>query len=192
MCDLENNETPASDVTMPGSLTDVAKALRELIGLFHDVKETAIEGVEWFRARSAGKTAESLDFISFKADGFLDPLTRIESGSYTDLEFKKLKDYLAETQRGVEERIRVIHAKEKEIRRIVGAELGSSLLNSVYGKYGKFEIRKKIEDLVQLKEKGANKKNLQKKAKDIIKMIDNLNKNLWKLHDLLFPPKPIK
>lgn len=69
-------------MTVPGSLTDLMKALRELIGLMKDTGELISGGVRVYDRRRSKKAAERLYGLAFTPQGMRGGIRYISHSGY--------------------------------------------------------------------------------------------------------------
>lgn len=178
-----------TSIVTPGSLTDFAKALRELIAAFRDVAGVVNDGLGFRRRWKAGQAADDLDGISFPAGGFRRPLMKIASGTGSPSDVDDLEQLLHITAEKITVRIDALRKCRDDVRRTHGAAVGHSLSNIIDGPDGKFVIRYEIEGLISIIRNGCDIHRQQDQAGHILEMIDNFNANLVELHDMIFPPQ---
>jgi hypothetical protein len=74
-------------VTIPLSLTDFVKALRELVALVKDTEQLIGDGVQLYDRRRSKKAAERLYALSFTPQGMRSALKRIGAGQGSGEDF---------------------------------------------------------------------------------------------------------
>ncbi|MCT4654408.1 MAG: hypothetical protein N4A65_01225 [Cohaesibacter sp.] len=179
-------------VAIPATLTDFATALRELISAFRDAVGLIDSGKNLLAVHRAEKTADGLDYISFKSGNFLTHLDNIAKGHCTEEDFDSLRRLLGATAEGVQTKILALRKSGESVRKTCGASASHKLDQLLDGPYGKFVIRYEIEGLVQMHEDGKHGEAVQLQARNIIGKIDEFNRELIALHDTVFPPKRIE
>lgn len=181
----------ATEATLliPGTLTDFAKALRELIGAFRDIAGLVVDGTNMARRHEARGRAADLDHLAFPPDGFLRPLTRIASGTIVPSDLDELEQLANESERRIADRVHYLRRYRGIIRENCGAAVARCFDSLIDGPSGKFMIRCEIRAVVDLARLGRPAAELQARAKGIIEMIDTFNDALIELHDAMFPPR---
>lgn len=184
-------DQPARDVTVvvPLALTDFAKALRELIGVFRDLAGLVKDGSSVVRRREARSRAADLDALGFPPNGMFRPLSRIADGCGLPQDFGLLENLMNETAPEVERDVQALRAYRDTIRVNCGAKASQALDNLLDGSAGKFEIRYAIYGLVNTQRQGGEPSELQARAKRILQMIEAFNEQLIDLHDKVLPPR---
>jgi hypothetical protein len=183
---LESEEKAA----IPGSLTDLAKGLRELIAFLRDLAEFVGDGNKvvagkW-RARRSRVAARNLDVLSFSHSGSRQFLERIAEGSGTVEDLAGIEKMLEATASGVEQSMQELYVYRDMLRETCGMAAAEKLDEIIHGKFGKGGLRRSLARIVEI---GRDQKPLPREvvqiASDALQNITNLNEQIGHLHDLV-------
>lgn len=186
MTDGAGNNTT---VVVPLTLTDFAKALRELIAAFRDAVGIGKDGANVVRRHRASTAAANLDYLSFQPDGFSRHLQRIADGKGTNADAEALSAFSNQTADGVVQKIRALRGYRDNVRQQCGRDAADKLSNLIDGPNGKFAIRYEIEGLFHMWGDGKDPPLLADQASRILRMIETFNADLTAMHDTIFPPR---
>lgn len=187
---MSDGSKGTTTVVAPLTLTDVAKALREVLAAFRDVAGFCSDGVDLLRRRRARNAAGDLADIGFPPGGFCKPLGLISRGEGCDADVDELSRLFEDTSGRVAERVQELKAYRNVVREQCGAAAGNSMDWLLDGPAGKFVIRWEIEGLVHMWRDGrAGPERCREQATRILGIIDSFNEDLASLHDAIFPPR---
>jgi hypothetical protein len=180
-------ESSGTSITTPGSLTDLAKALRETTGAAKDFGE--IFGSVWrlYDRHRSKKAAKRLYDLHFAPQGMRAPVQRIAAGQGTKNDFLLIERLLTETASRVEKDIKKLAAFRDRLREQVGWNAVQALDMIIHGQFGsKPEARERLAHIVLLsKADPPPLDEIRSAAQQVERNIDQLNKKLRRLHDLI-------
>jgi hypothetical protein len=188
MPDAKNpgQQHPATMVSLPGSLADIAKALRELIGVFTDVAPLVDRGLRYTARKKSRSAAGRIDNLRFRPDGFRRPLRAIASGSFTHSQISELRTQLFDTEKVVGESIAALEKYRTTIRETYGMAMADKLDDLLIGFTGKDYIRYLIRELISDADSNIDDRDsLSRQASYLLGLIDDLNTGLAELHDMV-------
>ena len=164
-------------VVAPLSLTDLAKSLREFVGLLNDVLEL-IERVSGLgERRVAENVAAQLQILRFAPHGSRSVLEKIASGQATDLDYDYLSRHLDFTERDVGSSVKFLGNKREFLAKHFGMGALEKFDQLIYGPAGKMAIREELHVL-------AHRRAIDQDAViTLIARIQELNTLLVGLHD---------
>lgn len=176
-------------VVVPGSLTDLAKALREIIAAIRDVGQLVSDGSKLFDNQRARKAATNLSNLEFTPAGSRRHLERIAAGKATPKDFQAIAEKMASTAGDVERSVLALDKYRNRLRETRGMKAANKLDAIIHGPSGKMVIRETLRDIVEMS-RGPEPSNdtIQASASQALGYIESLNKNLVELHDLVVKP----
>lgn len=175
-----------SSMTIPGSLTDIAKAIRELLGLVQDAGQLIGSGVQVYDRRRSRKAAEKLYGLAFTPEGMRGSLQRIAAGDGTDEDFLRIERLLSDTSSQVERDIRKLLAFEDRLREALGWKAAELLHKIISGPFGKEMTRMRLAQIVAMGRSAPPPlEDMRRLAKQVDSDIEKLNRDLRRLHDLI-------
>ncbi|MER9712735.1 hypothetical protein NKJ13_21065 [Mesorhizobium sp. M0174] len=177
-------------VAIPGSVTDFAKGLRELIACLRDVAALVGDGGKFvaggLRARRSRSAARNLDALMFSPSGSRQFLERIAEGSGTNEDVGGIEQMLAATADEVERSMRDLSGYRDALRETCGIHAAQKLDQIIYGKFGKDGLRRSLGRLVAI---GRNQSPVPAEAVHIaseaLHVVADLNAQITELHDLV-------
>lgn len=176
-------------IVVPGSLTDFAKALREVIAAIRDVGLLVSDGTKLFDGRRSRKAAQDLSRLEFTPAGSRPHLERIAAGKATQTDFNAIAEKMATTAGDVERSVLALEKYRDRLRETCGMKAANKLDAIVYGPSGKMIIRETLRDIVKMGSlPEPPTRDIQASASRALKLIESLNKNLVELHDLVVKP----
>src|SRR5689334_8588443 len=128
-------------VAIPGSATDLVKAIRELVGLAGDFAKGGGWIADLYKGHQRKKAARNLETFRFTKSGALPHLERIIAGSDTPADLEAIGNQMAETAGEVETSITGLVKYKDQIRNIYGMGAVMLLEKLIYGPAGKRIIR---------------------------------------------------
>lgn len=177
-------------VAIPGSVTDLAKGLRELIACLRDVAALigdsgkAVGGT--FRNRRSRAAARNLDTLVFSPSGSRQYLERIADGYGTKNDVAGIAAALAATADEVEQSMRELSGYRDTLRESCGMESANALDEIIYGKFGKDGLRRSLARIVAISnEQEAIPADAVQIAIGALETIEGLNRRIAALHDQL-------
>lgn len=182
-------ETSARDVVLPGTVTDLIKAVREILGLAKDLREAAGWGIEALDKGRRRRAAKSVDGLTFGPDMTRRPLERIAAGQGTPEDYESIAVRLSESAGSVEDSVERLEKYRDRLREEYGLAAANKLTQTIRGEGGKMSLRFALHLLVHdSKDERSTPESLQDQARWILRNIDLLNANLVELHDLIARP----
>lgn len=179
-------QTSARDVVLPGTVTDLVKGVRELLGLVKDLQEFVGWGFEELDKGRRRRAAKNIDGLTFSPDLSRQPLERIAAGKGTAAEYEMISVRLGQSAETVETSVDRLEKYRDRLREAYGLEAANKLRDVIRGVGGKMPLRRSLLDLVESsKDEQITQEELQYEAQWILRSIDRLNANLVELHDLL-------
>src|SRR5271155_1681281 len=177
----------ADDLSLvtPGSVTDLARALRELIKALGDIGKFVGRAADLYDRRKARRAARSLAKLAFPKSGMRGPLERIAAGAGLPEDIEEIARRLAQTAGEIEESIRLIDWYNNRPREQLGMAAALKVEDIIHGPVNKEMIKMSLSDLVTALD--------PERAKQIavtgLFWIEEVNKQLIELHDLVLLPK---
>lgn len=179
----------AQDVVLPGTVTDLVKAVREILGLAKDLREVAGWGIEALDKGRRRRAAKSVDGLTFGPDMTRRPLERIAAGQGTPEDYESIAVRLSESAGSVEDSVERLEKYRDRLREEYGLAVASKLTQTIRGEGGKMSLRIALDLLVHASnDERSTPESLQDQAQWILRNIDLLNANLVELHDLIARP----
>ncbi|CAM8819207.1 MULTISPECIES: hypothetical protein [Burkholderia] len=177
------------DIVLPGTVTDLIKGVREILGLVKDLREFAGWGIDALDKGQRRRAAKSVDKLTFGPDLSRRPLERIAAGQGTPEDYEMIATRLGESAGTVEESVERLEKYRDRLREEYGLAVANKLTDVIRGAGGKMSLRLALELLVQdSKDDHSSPEALQYQAQWILRSIDLLNTNLIELHDLIVKP----
>ncbi|SDQ22891.1 hypothetical protein SAMN05443245_0472 [Paraburkholderia fungorum] len=187
----ESNETKGStrDVVLPGTVTDLVKAVREILGLAKDLREFAGWGIDALDKGHRRRAAKSVDALTFGPDLTRRPLERIAAGQGTADDYELIARRLGESAGTVEESVARLERYRDRLREAYGLAAANKLTDVLRGYRGKLTLRDALMLMVDdFRGDLSSTEALQYQAQHILISIDQLNADLIQLHDLIIEP----
>lgn len=185
----EGAKENARDVVLPGTATDLVKAVREILGLAKDLREFAGWGIEALDKGRRRRAAKSVDGLTFGPDLTRRPLERIATGQGTPEDYESIAVRLSESAGSVEDSVDRLEKYRDKLREEYGLAAANKLTQTIRGEGGKMSLRFALELLVHdSHDDRSTPESLQDQAQWILRNIDLLNTNLVELHDLIAKP----
>jgi hypothetical protein len=159
-------------IVTPGSITDFAKALREMIRALGDVRTCFDSATALYDRRKARAAAKGLATLAFEKSGMRAPLERIAAGAGTPEDIESIYEQLFQTTEEVEQSIHSIVRYKDRLRETVGLEAAFKIGEIITGQpYSKRKIRLSIQQLISEGRKPSPdmKKRRHKKLSDLSK-----------------------
>ncbi|RVI63892.1 hypothetical protein CN187_23765 [Sinorhizobium meliloti] len=172
-----------TEITLPLSFTDAAKALREVIGLLSEVGRAVGAISNAVEGRKGKQAAESLDVLAFKSDGTRRHLEKIAAGEGRFEDFDAIREKMEETAADVEASIDRLNALRAFLRERHGMGLANRVSDLVYAGGGKASIRMDLRHLAFMQHDHYSSKEVALEARRILYNINALNESLVSLHD---------
>ncbi|WP_321502054.1 hypothetical protein [Breoghania sp.] len=177
-------------LAIPGSVTDFAKGLRELVACLRELAALVQDGhkvvsgeLRSHRSRSA---ARNLDALAFSPKGARQFLDRIAEGNGTSADIEGIDAGLSVTADSVERSMRELSVYRQALRETCGMVAAEKLDEIIYGKFGKEGLRRSLALIVSL---GRGQKILPQevvmRAVEAKETIVKLNAQIAELHDLV-------
>jgi hypothetical protein len=177
------------DVVLPGTVTDLVKGVRELLGLVKDFRELAGWGIDSLDKGRRRRAAKSVDGLTFGPHLSRVPLERIAAGQGTAADYEMIATRLGESAGTVEESVDRLERYRDRLREEYGLAAAHKLTDVIRGEGGKMTLRLALELLVDdSRNENYPQEALQNQAQWILRSIDLLNANLIELHDLIAKP----
>ena len=174
-------ESAKTEIVIPGSITDIAKALREIIGALRDVGSLVKDGAQLFDKKHAKNAATNLYTLAFAPHGSRQYLERIAEGKGTADDLKAIGQQMADTAAEVEISIQALTRFEQRLRETFGMESAYKLDRVINGPSGKQMLRHSLIEMA----KAPNVESVQARAKEALAIIDELNQQITDLHDMI-------
>jgi hypothetical protein len=172
-------------IAFPMTLTDVVKAVREILALTNDVVGK-VRDVSEATQRSKGKRAAgAIDVLSFSSDGSRRHLERIAAGQGEAEDFLAIAEKMAMTGFAVERAMGRLTAYRTFIREKFGLALANEIENLIYSEGGKASIRIDLEALSVMNDPFYSREDVAREAERILANIKKLNKDIEAIHDKL-------
>jgi hypothetical protein len=188
MADSASNKENQA-VVLPGSLTDFAKAIREIISAVRDVGAFFNDGVGLYDKHQARGAARHLNTLSFTPGGSRRHLERIAAGVGTAEDIEAIGRQMAETAGEVEASVRALAVYRETLREKHGMAAANKLDEIIYGPVGKEMLRMSLLDLVDMgRNKNTPPEHIQRTAARALDVIEHLNRQLIEIHDRILPP----
>ncbi|WP_114217154.1 hypothetical protein [Ochrobactrum sp. 3-3] len=179
---------PTTNAIIPGSLTDFARSLRELIGALHDLAELVGDGgkvaLGIYRREQSSRAAQNLDTLSFAPQGSRMHLESIAAGRGTSADIDAIAASQEATAFDVEMSMQQLSHYRGPLRKALGRDAAERLDNLIYGPFGKTRLRNLLADLVCSYEgKEPVPESAVADAAAILKSVEALNAEITALHD---------
>lgn len=175
-----------TEVTLPYSFTDMAKAVNEVADLTERAAKWIGAGLDIYNARKSKKAAQNLSELAFGPQGTRKHLERIASGQGTRDDLAAVGTQLEATAERVEQSIGALNKYRDRLRERDGMAATQKLDEIVYGPVGKRALRQRLRELAELgRQSEPSADRIAALAKDALSMIAKLNKDLASLHDSL-------
>ncbi|QVN17268.1 hypothetical protein [Burkholderia pyrrocinia] len=187
----ESNESEGGgrDIVLPGTVTDLIKGVREILGLVKDLREFAGWGIDALDKGRRRRAAKSVDKLTFGPDLSRQPLERIAAGQGTPEDYEMIATRLGESAGTVKESVDRLERYRDKLREEYGLAASNKLRDVIRGVGGKMPLRHSLFELVEAsKDEQSSQEDLQFLAQRILRSIDRLNANLIELHDLIVRP----
>ena len=187
----ESNESKGGgrDIVLPGTVTDLIKGVREVLGLVKDLREFAGWGIDALDKGRRRRAAKSVDKLTFGPDLSRQPLERIAAGQGTPEDYEMIATRLGESAGTVKESVDRLEKYRDKLREEYGLAASNKLRDVIRGVGGKMPLRHSLFELVEAsKDEQSSQEDLQFLAQRILRSIDRLNVNLIELHDLIVRP----
>lgn len=182
-------EGEARDVVLPGTVTDLVKGVREILGLVKDLREFAGWGIDALDKGRRRRAAKNVDGLTFGPDLTRRPLERIAAGQGTAEDYESIAVRLSESAGSVEDSVDQLEKYRDRLREEYGLAAANKLTQTIRGEGGKMSLRFALELLVHdSNDARSTPESLQDQARWILRNIDLLNTNLVELHDLIVRP----
>lgn len=179
----------ARDIVLPGTVTDLVKGVREILGLVRDLREFAGWGIDALDKGRRRRAAKSVDGLTFGPDRSRQPLESIASGQGTAEDYEMIAVRLGESAGSVEDSVDRLEKYRDRLREEYGLAAANKLTDVLRGEGGKMSLRLALELLVHdSNDERSTPEALQDQARWILQNIDLLNTNLVELHDLIVKP----
>jgi hypothetical protein len=210
MTESEKKTDHTIEVTVPYSATDLAKATRSIIATLRDLGEFARDAGEFYDRRKARAAARHLDSLSFGRGGMRDPLARIASGDWLVEDLDSIEQQLKDTAEQIETDINELSKYRDHLREKYGKKAADKLdtitnwsndpndserdkpwlrdklemlvRNARAYDYGRVEIRPEDRQYME-----DQLKWIQDTAIWLGRKIDDLNKRIVEIHDMVLP-----
>jgi hypothetical protein len=182
MVDQGNRSSPSIDAIIPGSITDFAKALREIIKAMRDTAQLCSDAAEFlpFQRRKDRKAAENLSKLAFDPTGVRHQLELIATGGCSPDVQWELITKLSKNVDLIDDAIHGLSSYRSQIREKYGLELVLEFDKLTGRDEGaKAQMRKRIREIAYAKDALQEHRN----AEAALREIDNLNKKLCSIHD---------
>jgi len=190
MNDRTSAEARNVTVITPGSITDIAKAVREAIAALRDIAKLVDDGVNLFDRRKDRTAAKNLSNFIFANAGSRQHLERLSAGVGTLADIEAIGQQMADTAGEVEDSILSLQSYYDHCRERYGLAAATKLQDIMLGPAGKRMIRYNLLEIVQAgRSEPPNLGHIQSAARQALQSIDYLNSQLIELHDLLLPPR---
>ena len=178
-----------ASIVAPGSITDFAKALREVINALRDVGQLIGDTADLYDRRKARTAAGNLATLGFSKRGMRGPLERIVAGSGSSQDIEELAQRLTDTAGEVEDSIGALDRYRDRLREKLGMSYAMKFDDIIHGPVGKQMIRYSLQDIVSMGgQETPNAVAIRARAQEVTGWIEHLNVQLIELHDLLLPP----
>jgi hypothetical protein len=186
--DSQQPKDGTRDVVLPGTVTDLVKGTREVLGLVKDLREFVGWGIDALDKGRRRRAAKSVDGLTFGPHLSREPLERIaaEQGTAEDYEMIALR--LGESAGNIEENVARLERYRDRLREDYGLEAANKLTAIIHGVGGKMPLRRSLLELVNCAKDQFSQEHQQFLAQRILRSIDRLNTNLIELHDLIARP----
>lgn len=183
---MAKNATNNTDVVIPGSLTDIVKAINELMSLVERTAGWVKSGADLWTKNKSKSAAQNLSDLAFGPLGTKKHLEKIAAGKGTKDDFTAIAVQLDATSKPVERNIEALRKYRDRLREHAGMEAAQKLDEILYGQVGKLALRNVLREL-------ANAGRQPEPSADVIvrlareggSMMEKLNKDLAILHDML-------
>jgi hypothetical protein len=185
MTNENKTDQPVQAIVLPGTFTDLAKALREAIGALRDMGSLIADGARLIDKRHSKKAARHLSALSFTPDGSRQYLERIASGQGTADDLNSIGVQMAETAGQVEDSIRSLGRFRDRLRETYGMAAALKLDEVIYGPTGKQALRHTLLDIANVQQV----EHAQSAAQWALNIIEQLNQQLTELHDMVALPR---
>jgi hypothetical protein len=181
----------SDDLALPLSLEDAAKATKQIFKIFDEIAKRGGAVAERYNMHRRRKAADGLDYLRFGEGGSLTNVARIARGEFDVKDFEVVGQRMDETATAVESTISDLLSSRntKLVREKIGIEALTLLEKIVYGEHGKGGKRSVRKALYEIRSFGNDPDAAQQKAREILQMIDELNQNIFDLHNALLKQK---
>ncbi|QXT37459.1 hypothetical protein KV697_09410 [Sphingomonas sanguinis] len=190
---MANDDLPPEHhrvVPMPGSLTDVAHAVRTLFDLFGLGEKTYAAWVDFFDRRQARIAARGMARFRFGPGGAKAILAKLAEEPVEAAELARLAAWHRETQDEIDQALRTLIRYEDQLRENHGIKLSDRFAELLHGPVSKGAIRLTISDICALPYASAEERaEVSRKARHLLMMIDDLNTGFAELHEEILPPR---
>ena len=136
------------DVVLPGTLTDLVKVLRELMGALGDIGNFVSAGFGLYDKHHARAAARHLNALSFTRDGLREPLERLASGSGSVDDIMAIELKIAATVQEVDNSLHELSLYREPLREKYGLAAAMKLDEIIHGPFCKEMLRKSLLALV--------------------------------------------
>lgn len=170
---------------IPGSATDVVKAIKEVFGLVEDLVDAGAWIVDLYKGSQKKKAARNLETLRFSKGGSKPYLERIIAGTYSSRDLEAIGKMMAESAGEVENSVLRLDEFRPQIRETYGMGAVELLERIIWGPSGKRMIRYALLQLANAEKEKLSQQVIQDRAKYALDNIDRLNKNLRELHDMI-------
>jgi len=181
----------SDDLTLPWSIEDGAKALKQVFKIFDEIAKRTRGAVDYIKTRRRRNVAEDIDFLRFGQGGSLPNVARIARGEGTPDDFAAIRRNMNETAVPVEQAIiRLTSAgNSKLIRENIGIDALTLLEEIIHGDEGMGGKRAVRLALNALASSGGDPGVAQEQAQMVLELIGQLNGNIIRLHNSLLKHK---
>jgi hypothetical protein len=175
-------------IAIPGTVTDFAKALRELIAALRELGGLVQDGTKLatatYRHRQSRRAAGNLDGLSFAPQGSRRYLEAIAAGAGTSEDVAAIAASQDATAFDVEMSMQELSHYRNILREARGKAAADRLDAIIYGEFGKNRLRMLLQRLVRPCE-GLDKlpESVRTDAAAILRAIEALNQEIVSLHD---------
>ncbi len=182
--------TDELSIVTPGSVTDVAKAIREMMKALADLRKIAIGAADLYDQRKARRAAGNLAKLAFSKAGMRGPLERIAAGAGSPRDFEDIAARLAATADEIKDSFTALTKYKDRLRELYGLPAAMEIDAILYGPaFGKEMIRYSLQQLVTSQNRSASADVIQREAQSILSHVEELNNHLIELHNMLVPPR---
>jgi hypothetical protein len=186
----------AGEVVLPLSLTDLAKSLRELLGLTNDVSNLAGKVSSGLTQRKRSGAAQVLGKLGFSPHGSKGVLARIAGGRGSQADLDELKRKLAETDSEIDAAIARLTDYGPFLEQQLGLNAKWELEDLIYqagldedGFMGKRDLRRELRALSELNYVD-DPPAAQSHAQRLLGSIERFNKSLLEMYERIRSAAP--
>jgi hypothetical protein len=172
-------------IVTPLSITDIVKAIREILGLVQDATRMVTAAGGAIQKYKGQDIAGAIDDLAFKSDGSRKHLERIAEGKANIRDFEGIATLMNQTGGRVEAAIHYLQSNRKFIRQRHGMAIANQIDEIIYAGGGKTSIRLDLEMLARMENNFYSPDDVATKARRILANINTLNEKLEKAHDIL-------